>query len=478
MSAVSQTARGWTTWLAIVVASAAAGVGIVAFSLPAMDDVSTVVGTTGALIAATLLVGVVASRRVLRRDWFHPLALPTLYVSLVCVAPIAYIDVTRQTLASLSAADLTPEFRAVFTATLISIPVGVWFGLRLGGREEVTTGARRRIHWHMVLLVGRAALGVALLLRVADLSTSYGSAYGTGSVTFGLQSLLETGANIGSLGAIVLISVSHLHLSQRSLGPVDVLLVALFTLVTLTSGSRGELIAPMLFVILIHHMYVRPLSAKALAATLVLLMVVFQGVGGARVNEEFFAGREAAVTRVLVGLSVPAQVQGLLMRYVPDTEPLRLGSTYVAALERQIPGPIALTVLGPPADTASFELRDMLSFNNPNAGFGFSLPAEGFLNFGLTGVVGACLVAGLLLGGSYALRRSGELPDRAAHVLYPLVVASLPLSLRADAVQQIKTVLYPMVFAAIVFALAQRRVRGVGYTGHLAGERGDHATVA
>jgi hypothetical protein len=143
------------------------------------------------------------------------------------------------------------------------------------------------------------------------------------------------------------------------------------------------------------------------------------------------------------------------MRYVPDSEPLRLGSTYVAALQRQLPGPIALEILGPPTDTASFELRQMLGFYDPDAGFGFSLPAEGFLNFGLVGVVGACVVTGLLLGGSYARRPAG-LPDRALHVLYPLIVASLPLSLRADAVQQIKTVLYPMVFAAVVFALARQ----------------------
>lgn len=442
----------WAIWLAVT-ASAAAGVAIGVFSPPVMEELTTKDGAAGALVVATLLV-VIVSVWALHRDRFHPLGLPTVYVSLVCVAPLLYIDVTGRPLASLSAADLTPAFRAVFVATLISIPIGIWLGLWLM-RRELPAVEKRRVDWNVVLRVGRTVLGAALLLRIGDFVTSYGSAYGTGAVTFGVQGLIETAANIGSLGAIVLICVSHVNLSHPALRPLDVFLGGIFVFVTLASGSRGELIAPIVFILLIQHTYVRPLSTKALASALVLLVVVFQGVGGARANEEFFAGRDLAADRVLVGLSVPAQVQGLLMRYVPDREPLRLGSTYFAALQRQLPGPIALAILGPPTDTASFELRQMLGFYDPGAGFGFSLPAEGFLNFGLIGVVGACLVTGFLLGGSYARRPAG-LPDRALHVLYPLLVASLPLSLRADAVQQIKTVLYPMVFAAVVFALARQ----------------------
>jgi len=44
---------------------------------------------------------------------------------------------------------------------------------------------------------------------------------------------------------------------------------------------------------------------------------------------------------------------------------------------------------------------------------------------------------------------------RAIHLLYPVLVSTLPLSLRTDGVGQIKTVLYPMVILALVYELCR-----------------------
>lgn len=418
-------------------------------------NVSAAVVLTGFAIAG------LAGTRMMQRDWFHPLALPMLYVSAACLLPLAYIDLTGASIGSLTFDALTVPFHLVFLLTVALFAAGILAGFQLV-RPLSTLPPVRATAWRRALVLARLTLAAAVLLRAADFLRSYGAAYGTDAVSFGLDSLLETAASIGALGGIAVLAVSSIHVSQRVMGRLEAGLLAAFALLTLGTGGRGDLIAPLLFLLLMHHSYVRPLPRSSLAAGLLCLLLAFQGVAGTRAEEGLVTDASGIRDRLLVGLSVPAQVQGLLMRYVPDSEPYRHGSTYLAAMERQLPGPLAVAVLGPPADTATFELRQMLGFTNPNAGFGFSLPAEAFLNFGLTGVAGVAFLVGLLFTASF--RRSphpleGALPDRARHLLYPLLVATLPLSLRADAVQQIKTVLYPMIFTALVLVLVRKRAR-------------------
>jgi len=142
----------------------------------------------------------------------------------------------------------------------------------------------------------------------------------------------------------------------------------------------------------------------------------------------------------------------MLVERVPFETSFLQGSTYVASIERQLPGAIAVAVFGPPTNTASFEFRRLIGFSNPDAGFGFSLPSEGYLNFGLGGVLAAALMLGGLLG--YAARRTAIRPTHARHLLYAILLATLPLSFRSDALQQIKTVLYPMLLSMLVLRLA------------------------
>ena len=64
--------------------------------------------------------------------------------------------------------------------------------------------------------------------------------------------------------------------------------------------------------------------------------------------------------------------------HVPSMTGYMHGSTYLAAVEGQLPGPIS-RVTGAPKRTASAMFRGIIGFSNPNAGFAESYPSEAYL---------------------------------------------------------------------------------------------------
>ena len=83
----------------------------------------------------------------------------------------------------------------------------------------------------------------------------------------------------------------------------------------------------------------------------------------------------------------------------------------MAAFERQLPSPIAIPLFGPPDDTAARRFRALVGFNNPNQGIGYSIPAEGYLNFGRFGVFGICLLRRPAVRVGVRAHRSQRGPD-------------------------------------------------------------------
>ena len=144
-----------------------------------------------------------------------------------------------------------------------------------------------------------------------------------------------------------------------------------------------------------------------------------------------------------------------IVRRVPAAHDYELGSTYLAGLERRLPSPIANRLFGTPDDTGAYVFRKILGFADPNVGFGFSLPSEGYLNFGFIGSFASALLLGVVLG--FAFMRQVAPPRRALHLLYPMLVSTLPLAVRSDALGQIKWILYPSLIVAVILALSRTR---------------------
>lgn len=95
----------------------------------------------------------------------------------------------------------------------------------------------------------------------------------------------------------------------------------------------------------------------------------------------------------------------------------------------------------------------MIGFTNPDLGLGYSVPAEGYLNFGIVGLLIACFTVGTVLAWTHSRARWGELSIPA--IIYPLALSLLPVLLRSDALGLTKLLAYPLIAAAIILALAR-----------------------
>ncbi len=412
---------------------------------------------------AVVAVGAIATYLILirglvvRRDWFHPLVFPVVYFAISLFVPLLYLVILNQPLSSLRPTAVTTTLVAVFSASLGGLILGAVGGLRVKVLRE--TPRERALDYHRLRWTARLSLLAALPPRGYSVITKIGQPYGQGQFDFGITKTLDNVAVALFLVGVILSVLANVRLSGRLAGRWELLLAGAFVVITLASGSRGELIAPALFVVWAQHRWVRPIRLRHAVALLAAVVLLFQGVAGVRKDQPFWDGAAAAAERTLIAVGVPLQVTSAVIRAVPDSYAFRQGSTYVAAVKRQLPSPVANRLFGNPDDTGSFVVREVTGFSDPNQGQGFALPAEGYLNFGLPGALLSALLVGALLGVAY--RQQASIASRWQHLLYPVVLTALPYGLRADALAQIKQVLYPLALLGAALWLCRREARSL-----------------
>jgi len=398
-------------------------------------------------------VGVCVLGRMARRDWFHPFLFPFGYVALTLLAPLTYLVIGHQSIGVLAPSEGSLGLTAAFTLTLAGLASGTGLGMAVTSSLQ-TRRMQRRVDNSNLLFLGRLALAVTIPLRLYEIATHIGQPYGQGSaVDFGPDKALAAASVMLLLVGVILVVVANTQLRDTIATRSDFGLFALVAVPTLLSGSRGDLVAPVVFALWAHNTYVRRIHLGTGFVVAVVIVFLFQGVSGSRSGAAFYEGPQQAVARTLSTIGVPAFTTARTIEHVPTDQPFLHGTTYLSAIERQLPSFVATPLLGPPTDTGTFVFRRVIHFNSPNAGFAYSLPAEGYLNWGFLGVFGVAALGGVLLGYSY--KKQGSPPTRALHLLYPVIVASLPGSLRSDAVAQIKLVFYPMVILATAYAIAR-----------------------
>jgi len=408
--------------------------------------------------------------RLVTRDWFHPLVFPIIYITVALFAPVCYILLSGKSIPTITPAELTSTVAEALALTVLGVSAGSLASLAIVRFHPFSptqpsragpppTAASPPFSYATLRSLGRFILTLSVVLRVFWLATVYGRPYGAGSVatatTAGLSGLVDSISVTAFFVGVILVVLANVEIRGVLGRRQEFLLAAAFTILTLLGGKRGVLIAPFLFVLWAYHTYIRQLRTWLLVITLVTVLLVFQGVAATRAGGAFFSGTSSATQQTLSSISSPLFTTIQVVAEVPTGHAYYDGATYLAALYRQLPSPLADSLFGPPNDTGAYVFRQLIGFQSPNAGYDFSIPAEGYLNFGLAGDLAAGLVIGILLGAAYRTRRSA--PTRARHIFYPLLLCTLPLALRSDALGTIKSVLYPMLILAAVFAVARAR---------------------
>jgi hypothetical protein len=262
------------------------------------------------------------------------------------------------------------------------------------------------------------------------------------------------------LVGLILVTLTASHTTKpRRLGSLlrgpEWAALSLYMLAVALAGQRAGLIAPTVYLAWIYSTQVRVIALKWIVAGLLLCLIGGAVISNYRQNHGLSPGSPSAVVQHAVGdVSSSAWLTQQTVIRVPSTVGYLRGSTYLAAVESQLPGPVARAV-GAPMRTASAVFRTIIGFSDPNQGFAESYPSEAYLNFGLVG----CLGAGLFLGGlmGWAWRKCRETATKPRDLLYPVLLAGLIYGFRSDALTQIKDVLYPML--AVWVLLGRYRLR-------------------
>ena len=221
-------------------------------------------------------------------------------------------------------------------------------------------------------------------------------------------------------------------------------------------GSRAELLAP---IVIILWGYGQRGTLRILHTSLlvVVVLLLFNYVGSNRALQAEPNGFNA-ITRALLDTSSPYTITARVWEIVPKRADFYMGVTYLDSIKMLLPGPVSRNVFYESAETGSFAFRDLINFHDPNQGFGFSLPSEAYMNFGIAGVVAVSLLVGSLFGLFYKRSRV-PVRGRASDYFYAILLSSLPYGLRSDALGQLKMTLYPLLILSLVLLLTRRRER-------------------
>jgi hypothetical protein len=407
----------------------------------------------GVFVAALALIGIQRSRTTSGFvDPFAPLAFPLIYVGFSFLAPLWLADVLGQPLRGLGRSiPIAPDTVRLLIVGVVGFAAGAMVRFRSrerSGRRPVPPLSPER-----VLILGRFLLLVPLAISAERVAV--GAIHHRGLHQFATSPTGTLSALIDptEISALVLILLAHrLSKRDRLMAPLDWVLVGALILVTGAHGSRGNAIAVLLLLTLAHaHRRRRMLAVVVGAIVIAVFGVVVLQYRSAEAGRTVTAG----AAQILIGdMTVAAFSTGATAAVVPRSVPYAHGATLGAALERQLPSPIANRLFGPPDDTAARRFRQFVGFTNENSGIGYSIPAEGYLNFGRFGVFGICLLLGLAFAWAYA--RFDFATPRTGALLYAILVAVLPFGLRSDSLGLIKSILYTAIFVQLALVAARR----------------------
>lgn len=404
------------------------------------------------LVGVLVVVGLRRSRAARGyTDPFHPLVFPLGYVAFSFLAPVWFAIILDRPVGALArAVALAPGTAGLLILGIAGFALGALVPFR-GSRQE--EGQHTRAFGLTVLGAGRLLILLPLALMARAALTGAVTRRGADQVDVSILDTLNALLAPVTLTAVTLLLVGHRLLRRPGLLPlVDWALVGAAGFLSAAIGERGDAIALVLLFAVV--LTLRRASMRPFLVAVGLIVVVAVTVLNYRAGAVGTTITDRTVTDILLGdMAVAGFTTGATAAVVPEYYEYAGGSTLAAALVRQVPSVVALPLFGPPDDVGARYFRDIINLSDANSGVGFSLPAEGYLNFGPLGVFGLCGLVGLLFAWAYP--RLDLANGRASGLLYPVLVATLPFGLRSDALGSIKSVLYPLVIAGVVMVIAR-----------------------
>lgn len=423
-----------------------------------------------AAVVALAVVAVNAARRQGYARWFHPLSLPLAAITVMSLGGPLWVYLTHRPSgllydpghAPLGASLLQVPLSGIACAALVLV-IGGYFagaGLALTMISPAEGRPAPPFRYQRMRQAGLALMAAAAGGRLLADFLGRGHSYGVNQFQYGPGAALAAAASEMVLPGLILVTMMAFGPEKPErmrdlLRGREWLALSVYALAVAGAGERSGLIAPAVYLAWAYGTQVRAIRVRWVIASVVVALAFgavisgYRSGGGVRVPSPGVMAQDGAGD-----VSSAAWLTEQTVIHVPSAFPFAHGATYAAALEAQVPGPVARKT-GATSRTAAAEFRDIISYSDPDQGFSEAFPAEAYLNFGMAGCVGAGMFLGFLLG--WAWRRHRVPGFRAQDVLYPLLLAGLVYGFRSDALTQVKEVLYPALTVCAVVAWCRLR---------------------
>ena len=409
-----------------------------------------------------------ASTRRKLQDPFETDVIYLLYFGFYCVVPLVLSackpDRFDQRL-------LDPQLQIYTMISMLGVFVGMQSPLfrRLSSSDLGIDGAwdpreAKKVAWGMMAL---GLVLLALLIQTVGISTYLSSRYVDIYVAERGKGYLVAGIFLIEIGILVL-ALSTAEFRKRL--NLSAFAIGLFVcLCYLRIGRRGVVLSIGVGLLLIYHFFYKPIRWKAVGVMVIAAFAAFVVVGQARAySEQGWEGMVAAVREDLVledawgAFMEPNSVQVSfreVMQYIPAQSPYRWGMSYIEGFEALIPEKIH-------PDRPLTSSQWFAYFYDPQTaaqggGFSFSIFAEGYMNFGLIGVLLVGVVEGALVRRCVEFRWAAP-ANKSRLLIVAAVATQLPYFIRGEFASMLKQnlviVLVPTLVAAAYLGRRKKQV--------------------
>lgn len=403
----------------------------------------------GAIISAIgITVGIRRSRLDLGYvDFFHPLVFPLGYSAVSLIAPAWVFFVDRRQIGLFNASAMSPSTPWILLLAILGITLG------LARRSPNLRQSVRAVpvEPRFVLHTGRGTVVALSALALSGLASNAVATRGVDQLSAGGGAFLASLATVATPLALLFVLTATRQRTDKLVTAGDALLLVTLTIAIALTGERGTALTALIILLYAASRKAFKLRSYlgAFAGMLTLAVVILDY----RIAAQGAGVRASAADALLRDWSVGTYTTGITADVAAESGHFYWGATYLTAVMRQLPSPIANTLLGSPDDTGTLLFRQMIGFHNPDHGLGYSIPAEGYLNFGAIGTFVAMLLFGSLVAWAYSVR---EWPvQRTRALLFPLLVSTFPVLLRSDTLGGVKMILYPMLGGALILAISR-----------------------